>query len=299
MEIEEINVASMRPDERAMLYDELRRVSCMTRISPGVTRGINAAFLKDKLRAILHGVPYGEPRGHKRRILSVFLRRSSAVSTRARQVRPVSAFALVCAAAPVGEHRFHRLRDEHVDRSVFLALLCGTGATDIMRAVVAKYATGQGRMITMDSLAHAIPYYLRPEFGVARMIDTKKTFARSGVIQSAYRLAITRDETRKVRADAEGMWHEILKAEEFTPLAECVVRGREEPDYAYLSAHIVILPPGLESVSFDELCHDEVRSSARVRDRLDREAARPQQPKKESSKNKTEERAARAARPRF
>jgi hypothetical protein len=255
MEIEEINVASMRPDERAMLYEELRRVSCMTRISPGVTRGINAAFLKDKLRAILNDVPYGEPRGHKRRILSVFLRRSSAVSTRARQVRPVSAFALVCAAA----RRFHRLRDEHVDRSVFLALLCGTGATDIMRAVVAKYATGQGRMITMDSLAHAIPYYLRPEFGVARMIDTKKTFARSGVIQSAYRLAITRDETRKVRADAESMWHEILKAEEFTPLAECVVRGREEPDYAYLSAHIVILPTGLESISFDELCKPTAR----------------------------------------
>lgn len=102
MEIEEINVASMRPEERgsrAVLYEELRRVDCMTRISPGVTRGINAAFLKDKLRAILHGVPYGEPGGHKRRILSVFLRRSGAVSTRTRQVRPVSAFALVCAPA--------------------------------------------------------------------------------------------------------------------------------------------------------------------------------------------------------
>ena len=259
MEIEEINVASMPPDERAMLYEELRRVNCMTRISPGVTRGINAAFLKDKLRAILRGVPYGEPGGHKRRILSVFLRRSSAVSTRAGQVRPVSAFALVCAPA----RRFHRLRAEHVKRSVFLALLCGSGATDIMRAVVAKYATDQGLMITLDSLTHVIPYYLRPEFGVARMIDTETSFARSGVIQGAYSRASTRDQKRKVRASAESMSNEILKAEEFTPLAECAVREREKPDYDYLQAHIVILPPALESISFDELCKPTARRQSK------------------------------------
>jgi hypothetical protein len=258
MAIEEIDVASMPPEERAVLYEELRRVDCMTRISPGVTRGINAAFLKDKLRAILRGVPYGEPGGHKRRILSVFLRRSGAVSTRARQVRPVSAFALVCAPA----RQFHRLRHEHVKRSVFLALLCGTGATDIMRAVVEKYATDQGLMITLDSLAHVIPYYLRPEFGVARMIDTEASFARSGVIQRAYRRASTRDERRKVRASAESMSNEILKAEEFTPPAECVVRERDVPDYDYLQAHIVILPPGLESISFEELCKPTARRSA-------------------------------------
>ena len=257
-EIEEIDVVSMPPEERAVLYEELRRVDCMTRISPGVTRGINAAFLKDKLRAILRGVPYGEPGGHKRRILSVFLRRSGAVSTRTREVRPVSAFALVCAPA----RRFHRLRHEHVKRSVFLALLCGTGATDIMHAVVAKYATDQGLLITLDSLTHVIPYYLRPEFGVARMIDTEASFARSGVIQRAYRRASTRDQKRQVRASAESMSNEILKAEEFTPPAECVVREREKPDYDYLQAHIVILPPGLESISFEELCDEALQARA-------------------------------------
>lgn len=128
-----------------------------------------------------------------------------------------------------------------------------------MRAVVAKYATDQGLMITLDSLTHVIPYYLRPEFGVAR---TEASFARSGVIQRAYRRASTRDERRKVRASAESMSNEILKAEEFTPPAECVVREREKPDYDYLQAHIVILPPGLESISFEELCDEALQARA-------------------------------------
>jgi hypothetical protein len=255
--MEEIEVASMSPAERAVLYEELRRVNCMTRIRAGVTRGISASFLKDKLRAIVNDAPYGEPGGHMRPILTVFLRRANGVRTRAGQTRPVSTFALVCAPAPVGVHRFHRLRDEHVDRSVFLALLCGTGATEIMRAVVRKYALEMGLVITIDSLAHVIPYYLRPEFGVARMIDTKRTFEKSASIQSAYLRAQTEEAKRRVRADAERMRSEIEKAEEFTPLAECAVRGREEPDYTYIQAHIVILPPALDSLSFEELCEPD------------------------------------------
>jgi hypothetical protein len=180
MEIEEIDVASMPPEERgsrAVLYEELRRVDCMTRISPGVTRGINAAFLKDarSFAACLTASPAGTSGGSS----------PSSFDARAPSAR--------------GQGKCARVRPrahEHVKRSVFLALLCGTGATDIMRAVVAKYATDQGLMITLDSLTHVIPYYLRPEFGVAR---TEASFARSGVIQRAYRRASTRDERRACR----------------------------------------------------------------------------------------------------
>jgi hypothetical protein len=58
------------------------------------------------------------------------------------------------------------------------------------------------------------------------------------------------------------MSNEILKAEEFTPPAECVVRGREVPDYDYLQAHIVILPPALGSISFDDLCDEALQARA-------------------------------------
>lgn len=248
--MEEIEVASTTREARASLYERLCRVDCMTRISARETRGVGPEYLKEKLRAFVEDEPYGEPGGNLRRVLSAFVLRDG----RTRSGGAVSAFALVCAPARAGEHRFHRLRDEHVDRSVFLALLCGTGATEVMRHVVQKYVHGMSLVITMDSLRHVVPYYLRPEFGVARMIDTEHAFATSAAVQEAYGRAYTEAAKAKVRASALKLLPEILKAEEFTPLAECSVRGRTEQDVSYVQAHIVILPRDLQARSFEELC---------------------------------------------
>jgi hypothetical protein len=253
MEIDEIDVSSTTREERAGLYEKMRRVNCMTRISETETRGITAEFLADKLTALVNNEPYGEPGGTMRRILSVFVMRNTSVLTRAGN--PVAAFALVCAAAPADtEHRFHRLKDEHVDRSVFLALLCGTGATEIMNVVVKKYVRDMGLVITMDCLRHVIPYYLRPEFGVARMIDTELAFQKSGAVQKSYKRAFTKAAKQKVRASALKLEPEIRKGEDFTPLAECAFRGRTTEDISYVQAHIVILPLDLEASAFEDLC---------------------------------------------
>lgn len=268
--MEEIEVASTTREARASLYERLIRVDCMTRISARETRGVDAQYLKEKLRAFVEDEPYGEPGGNLRQVLSAFVLRDG----RTRSGGAVSAFALVCAPARAGEHRFHRLRDEHVDRSVFLALLCGTGATEVMRHVVQKYVHGMSLVITTDSLRHVIPYYLRPEFGVARMIDTEHAFATSAAVQEAYARAFTKAAKAKVRASALKLVPEILKAEEFTPLAECSVRGRSTRDVSYVQAHIVILPPDLQARSFEELCKPDAPGfpSTRTRPKRQRSA---------------------------
>ena len=251
-DVEEFEVRLLSPEQRKEIYDVIWQVNCLTTNEKGVSTGIDAEWLEVKLLALVEDRPYGETDppydGHLRPILSIFW-------TREAESSPVTAFAMVCAPSPDREHRFHRLLHEHVETSVYLAILCGSGATKIMDHLVRRYADV---VITMDSLTHVIPYYLRPEFGVARMIDTELSFKRSGLIQQQYNEAKTKEERKAVREKAVKLKNEILKAEEFTPLAECAVRGRAdrgvEPDMSYLYAHIVILPAYLQGASFDELC---------------------------------------------
>ena len=253
-DVEEFEVKFLSPEQRKSIYDVIWQVNCLTPTKSGGTMGIDAEWLEHKLLALVEDRPYGETDppgdGHLRPILSIFW-------TREAESSPVTAFAMVCAPSPdTGrEHRFHRLRHEHVDSSVYLAILCGSGATKIMDHLVKRYADV---VITLDSLTHVIPYYLRPEFGVARMIDTEATFRRSAAIQQEYTAAKTKEERIAVREKAVRLKSEILKAEEFTPLAECAVRGRAdrgvEPDMSYVYAHIVILPAYLHGASFDQLC---------------------------------------------
>ena len=271
-DVEEFEVKYLSPEQRESIYDVIWQVSCITTtkeavtkttikkgvtkttVTAAVTKGIDAPWLQEKLLALVEDRPYGETDppgdGHLRPILSIFW-------TREAESSPVTAFAMVCAPSPdTGrEHRFHRLRHEHVENSVYLAILCGSGATKIMDHLVKRYADV---VITLDSLTHVIPYYLRPEFGVARMIDTELSFKRSAAIQQEYTAAKTKEERIAVREKAVRLKSEILKAEEFTPLAECAVRGRAdrgvEPDMSYVYAHIVILPAYLHGASFDQLC---------------------------------------------
>jgi hypothetical protein len=320
-EVEEFEVKFLSREQRKWIYDAIFRVNCITTIkeavtktrtkkgvtttevTEAVTKGINAEWLEKKLMALVEDRPYGETDapgdGHLRPILSIFWTREGASS-------PVSAFAVVCApshdtyASPATverEHRFHRLRHEHVDNSVYLAILCGSGATRIMDFLVKRY---EDKVITLDSLPHAIPYYLRPNFGVARMIDTEASFRRSIAIQQEYAVAKSKQHKMKVREKALRLKSELLKAEEFTPLAECAERGRAEETnkvydeagkeidyYTYLYAHIVILPAYLRDASFDDLCKHTVDPTGR-RKRVNATpsppSTRPQREKKPSTR---------------
>ena len=276
-DVEEFEVKYLSREQRQSIYDVIWRVNCITTIKEAVTKttirkgvtktkvteavttGIDEEWLQKKLMALVEDRPYGETDppgdGHMRPILSIFWTREGAST-------PVTAFAVVCAPSPdtysdtvEREHRFHRLRHEHVENSVYLAILCGSGATRIMDHLVRRY---EDKIITLDSLTHVIPYYLRPAFGVARMIDTEASFRRSIAIQQEYNAAGTKEQKRKVREKALRLKSEILEAEEFTPLAECAVRGRAErgviSDYSYLYAHIVILPAYLHNATFGDLC---------------------------------------------
>jgi hypothetical protein len=252
-DVEEIVVSTLSRAQRESLYDVIWRVNCLTTNNKGVPTGIDADWLQHKLLALVEDRPYGETDepgdGHLRQIISIFLTREAGASS------PVSAFAVVCAPSPEREHRFHRLLHQHVDNSVYLAILCGSGATRIMDHLVKRY---ERSIITLDSLTHVIPYYLRPEFGVARMIDTKGSFEDSRKIQERYKSAHTKEDRAAVRESAVKLKKHILPAEAFTPLAECAVRGRVErgvkEDDTYQYAHIVILPADMGEPTFGQLC---------------------------------------------
>jgi hypothetical protein len=196
--------ASMDKNERVALYKTLVGIPC---IKDG--NGVDASYVKDRLRALrttsarttAKRIYYGS-----REIRSILLLHEGGRRRSGREV--VVAFAVVCKPT-----RFHRLRPKHVLATVHLALLCGTSAWRLVRALKAEYVD-DGVGVTMDALPHVIAYYMNPTFGVVRMIDTEDSFRKSATMQREYTLDAA--QPRRVQS----MLAEIERGDEFTPAGE-------------------------------------------------------------------------------
>ena len=168
----------------------------------------------------------------------------------------VVAFAVVCDTVA-----FHRLRPEHVANTVYLALLCGTGAWRLVNKLRSEYVD-HGVGVTMDALAHTLEYYHQPAFGVVRMIDTAKSFTGSVRLQAAHKELLSGPEKKhKLETLASAMLREIELGDAFVPAEESAFQGRSEPDYSYFVAHLVMWP---SQISFSMMCiPDKPRRGAR------------------------------------
>ena len=242
-----VEIGDLDVTERTRLYRTLVGIPCM---KDGY--GVAKAYVKDKLRVLKTdpAVRYGNEGGTMRAIRRVLLlyegpRLRSARST-------VVAFAVVCDTVA-----FHRLKPEHVQNTVYLALLCGTSAWRLVSALKSAYVDG-GVGVTMDALEHTIAYYHNPTFGVVRMIDTEASFRASTKLQTAY--ASLPPSRRKDAADR--MVDEIEKGDAFSPAAESAFQGRSQPDYTYMVAHLVMWP---SAPSFAQLCVRDRRRASRSR----------------------------------
>ena len=199
--------------------------------------GIGAAYIKRRLRDLRDDVWYGREDGVRRRVREVIVLYTARYT---RSGVPVAtAYALVCDGGPM----FHRLRQAHVDKSVYLAMLCGRGASHVLRRLLEMY-TPRGVAITLDALPHVVPYYVRAKMPPTVMIDTKRAFELSLKLRAA-----------PSEATVESMVRQIARGEAFVPLAERAYRGRAPPEHSYEVARMVVLPESLRGLTFAQLCY--------------------------------------------
>jgi hypothetical protein len=247
---------------RKSLLNTLSEISCIVN-----QLGVDRAFIKKKFGTLLKYGYYGEAHGVRRVVTDIFVAVDDA--------NTAVAFSVVCA---FGEPpMFHRLRTGFVKESVYVALLCGTGATEIMDLILDKYET---KWITLDSLPHVIGYYLRPAFGEGHMIDSRESFSLSQQFRDTYRkFVIDPDATREEKADmrmrrdaatlsvTEKMERTIQSGEMFVPRVESASRrtsGSQAVYNDYLCARIAYPPRTFQSShvgiglgdAFSIMCYD-------------------------------------------
>jgi hypothetical protein len=246
MEVRRYELGAMGAAERRGLLRSLEGIACKN----DQNEGVGAAYIKGRLRDLRRGTVYGHEGGVLRRAREAYV---LFAARRTRSAEPVAtAYALVCDGGPA----FHRLRAEHVEGSVYLALLCGRGASHVMRALVERY-TERGVAITLEALPHVLTYYVRPKMPPTVMIDTERAFVLSRRLREA-----------PDAATARRMLAEIRKGEAFVPVAECAFRGRVEPAYSYELARLVVLPDRLAGESFASLCYESPGEMAADAQRL-------------------------------
>jgi hypothetical protein len=233
MDIRRFELGHMAAAERGGFLRTLAGIPCKNEQN----EGIGAAYIKRRLRDLRGDVWYGPEGGVRRRVREVLVLYTARYT---RSGEPVAtAYALVCDGGPM----FHRLRQAHVDRSVYLAMLCGRGASHIVRRLVEMY-TRRGVAITLDALPHVVSYYVRDKMPPTVMIDTKRAFELSLKLRAA-----------PSEATVASMVKQIAPGEAFVPLAERAYRGRASPDHSYEVARMVVLPESLRGLTFAELCY--------------------------------------------
>ena len=237
--VETVEVDELDATERTKLYRTLVGIPCM---KDG--RGVMKSYVKDKLRTLKTDGMYGNEGGTMRAIRRVLLLYEGPKLRSARNT--VVAFAVLCDTVV-----FHRLRPEHVAETVYLALLCGTGAWRLVNKLRSEYVD-RGVGVTMDALPHTLAYYHQPAFGVVRMIDTAKSFTGSVRLQAAHKELLSAPEKKhKLETLTSAMLREIELGDAFSLAEESAFQGRSEPNYSYFVAHLVMWP---SQASFNEMC---------------------------------------------
>jgi hypothetical protein len=242
--------ATMSKTNRRAELTQLKRISCMKN-----NKGVPASYIAGKFHVLLKYNYYGEKKGIRRAVTDLFV-----LYENGRRV----AFAVMCAPGIM----FHRLRAQFVYDSVYLALLCGHNANVLMNEIMKIF---REKWITLDSLDHAIGYYLRPQLGRAYMIDTRASFWASDRFRAVYDYHNgTSEEAKRTRdAETQKVIDEYMKpqmrlGETFVARADSGTRRSGPEDKGYTQAHIVIPPVQYEKLDFDAMCYREPHDTGLV-----------------------------------